>query len=206
MKKVNMHYSYAPIGVTDGGRGVVLSNGTEEMVLDDVGTVIYCTGYSENLDMLHGSLRPAVVGPYFAECNIPSGWRMPANPLSKEFGDVPIGRILDFLVPDGKCSPRTHPGHLSIAEDPLLLSSRSSVRSVCNPSRYISWSAHIESEYDVSQRKDRLPIGRSGHHCVVIACPNDWRSPSSFGERDEAIQFGTFDGNNEGSDVPRLSG
>jgi len=96
--KVIVHYSYIPTGVTSDGFGVVLTSdktkGTEEMILDDISTVIYCTGYLENMDMLHPTLQPANEEPYIADYDIPKDWEMPHNALSEEFGDIPLGKML----------------------------------------------------------------------------------------------------------------
>ena len=92
--KVDVHRAYMPTGVTDDGCGIILNNGTKDMIMEDIATVIYCTGYSKNMDMLHPSLRPASEGPYFKSAAIPRDWKMPKNALSKEFGDIPIGNIL----------------------------------------------------------------------------------------------------------------
>jgi hypothetical protein len=34
-------------------------------------------------------------GPYFTDYDIPKDWKMPKNALSKEFGDIPIGRVIE---------------------------------------------------------------------------------------------------------------
>ena len=91
---VDVHYAYSPSGVTSDGFGVILSNGTSEITLEDIQTIIYCTGYSCNMDMLDPSLQPNMEPPFFLDYEIPNEWRMPKNPLSKEFGDIPIGKIL----------------------------------------------------------------------------------------------------------------
>ena len=100
---VNVHYAYKPTGVTNDGRGIVLSNGSTDKILDEVDTVIYGTGYLMNMDMLHPSLRPQLSGPYFTEYEIDKqNWKMPKNALSKEFEDIPLGKILEppFVRPD----------------------------------------------------------------------------------------------------------
>lgn len=102
MDKVDVYYAHAPTGVTDDGYGILLSDGKENMVLEDVRTVIYCTGYLHNFDMLHSSLRPQVAGPYFTEYKVPSDWKMPPNALTAEFGDMPLGKIVGtpYVLPD----------------------------------------------------------------------------------------------------------
>ena len=91
---VDVHYAYSPSGVTSDGFGVILSNGTSEITLEDIQTIIYCTGYSCNMDMLDPSLQPNMEPPFFSDYEIPKDWKMPKNPLSKEFGDIPLGKIL----------------------------------------------------------------------------------------------------------------
>lgn len=88
-----VHYAYTPIGVKGDGKGsIILSDGTKEMVIDNIDTVIYCTGYLTNIEMLHPSLRPSMLRLYFSEYEIPMDWEMANNSLSKEFGDIPIGK------------------------------------------------------------------------------------------------------------------
>ena len=101
---VDVHYAYKPTGVTNEGRGIVLSNGSTDKILEEVDTVIYGTGYLMNMDMLHPSLRPQLSGPYFTEYEIDKqNWKMPKNALSKEFGEIPLGTILQpphYVRPD----------------------------------------------------------------------------------------------------------
>ena len=100
-----VHYAYTPIGVKGDGKGsIILSDGTKEMIIDNIDTVIYCTGYLTNIEMLNPSLRPSMLRLYFSEYEIPMDWEMANNSLSKEFGDIPIGTILDPpFVRRGKC-------------------------------------------------------------------------------------------------------
>jgi len=58
-----------------------------------VATVIYCTGYNCNLDMLDVNLRPKLGEPVYSNGEMPKDWRMSKNSLSKELGDVPPGLI-----------------------------------------------------------------------------------------------------------------
>ena len=101
---VDVHYAYKPTGVTNDGRGIVLSNGSTDKILEEVDTVIYGTGYLMNMDMLHPSLRPQLSGPYFTEYEIDKqNWKMPKNAVSKEFGEIPLGKILQpphYVRPD----------------------------------------------------------------------------------------------------------
>lgn len=93
--KVDIFEEYTISKVTDDGFGVVLSNCEleREVTLKTIDTVIYCTGYTQNMDMLDPSLRPNLKGPYFQDYDIPKDWKMPKNSLTKEFGDIPIGKI-----------------------------------------------------------------------------------------------------------------
>ncbi|KAL7445949.1 hypothetical protein ACHAXH_009597, partial [Discostella pseudostelligera] len=93
--RVDIHECYLPTEVTKDGSGVVLSNGKEEVTLEDIETVIFCTGYLPNMDMLDESLRPHFEGPYiFTDYDLPKDWKMSKNPLTREFGHIAIGKIL----------------------------------------------------------------------------------------------------------------
>jgi len=93
--KVDIFHGYAISKVTDDRSGVVLSNSEleREVTLKSIDTVIYCTGYTQNMDMLEPALRPNMKAPFYSNYDIPTDWRMPTNPLSKEFGEIPIGNI-----------------------------------------------------------------------------------------------------------------
>ena len=86
------------------GRGVVIENEEEEhkMTLNDIDTVIFCTGYSLNMDMLDPSLRFDVKGPFFTDYDElhkqKEDWKMTKNHLTKDFGDVPIGKIQSYCT------------------------------------------------------------------------------------------------------------
>ena len=94
--KVDIFEEYSPSKVTDDGFGVVLYNSEEEreVTLKKIDTVIYCTGYTQNMDMLDPALRPNMKGPFYSDYDIPKDWKMPKNSLSKEFGDISIGRLM----------------------------------------------------------------------------------------------------------------
>ncbi len=111
---VEIHYEYGVIGVSDDGRGIVIENEEEEdkMTLNDIDTIIYCTGYKSNKDMLDPSLLGAVDGPYFSDYEdfhkLKMDWKMKKNRLSKDLGDVPIGELNEFGLTDPNC----YRGHL----------------------------------------------------------------------------------------------
>ena len=101
--RVDIHEMYLPVEVTKDGCGVVLSNGTEQITLGNIETVICCTGYDPNLDMLDEPLRPNFEWPFFSDYDFPKDWKMSKNPLSNEFGNVKLGKIGDIgLVREGK--------------------------------------------------------------------------------------------------------
>ena len=113
--RVDVHYQYSLVKVTKDGYGVVLSNGKERITLENIETVIFCTGYAPNIDMLEKSLQPNFEGPFFSKYDFPKDWKMSTNALSKEFGDIPLGKVLDLgVVRDSEffgrlfCSQRIH--------------------------------------------------------------------------------------------------
>ena len=111
MDKVDINEGYIPTGVTDDGHGIVLSrvkydwmkdkhvvNSRRQITLEDVDTVIYCTGYVPNFDMLDGNLSPNLnQSSYYLEDEFPKDWKMSNNYLSKDLGDVPIGDTVSEL-------------------------------------------------------------------------------------------------------------
>mmetsp|Transcript_12627 Transcript_12627/g.19053 ORF Transcript_12627/g.19053 Transcript_12627/m.19053 type:complete len:611 (-) Transcript_12627:155-1987(-) len=111
---VEVHEQYAIVGVSDGGRGIVIENEEEEdqITLNEIDTVIFCTGYSMNMDMLDPSLRLKDKGPFFSDYEEfhkqKMGWKMTKNHLSKDLGDVPIGKIVDYNM----ICPDLYRGHL----------------------------------------------------------------------------------------------
>ena len=105
MDKVDVNENYIPTGVTDDGRGIVLSKveldhdqdkyveiSGRQITLGDIDTIIYCTGYEPNFEMLDGNLRPAFDIKFKNE--IPKdSWKMSTNPMSKDLGDIPLNDI-----------------------------------------------------------------------------------------------------------------
>jgi len=111
---VEVHKEYAIVGVSDGGRGIVIENEEEEdqVTLNDIDTVIFCTGYIMNMDMLDPSLRLKDKGPFFSDYEElhkqKMGWKMTKNHLSKDLGEVPIGNIVFYNT----ICPDLYRGHL----------------------------------------------------------------------------------------------
>ena len=103
MDKVDINEEYIATGVTDDGRGIVLSkvkydydqdkyvvDDGRQITLDDIDTIIYCTGYAPNMDMLDENLKPNMDGSYsMDEVPIKDSWKMSKNSLSKDIGDIP---------------------------------------------------------------------------------------------------------------------
>jgi hypothetical protein len=113
---VEIHEEYGIIGVSDDGWGVVIENEEEEdeLTLNDIDTIIYCTGYVSNTAMLNPSLSGPVEveGPFFSDYEElgkhKMDWKMTSNHLSKDLGDVPIGAITDYYM----TMPNLYRGHL----------------------------------------------------------------------------------------------
>lgn len=96
--RVDIHEMYLPTKVTKDGYGVIISNGEEKITLNNIETVIFCTGYAPNMDMLDKSLKPNFEGPYFSNYSFPKDWKMSKNPLSKEFGDIALGKVSNLSI------------------------------------------------------------------------------------------------------------
>lgn len=109
---VEIHEEYEIIGVSDDGRGIVIENEEEddEVTLNNIDTIIYCTGYSANTDMLDPSLLGKVKSflDYEDFHKYKMDWKMKKNHLSKDLGDVPIGNLESFFITD----PNLYRGHL----------------------------------------------------------------------------------------------
>ena len=106
MDKVDVNENYIPTGVTDDGRGIVLSKveldhdqdkyveiSGRHITLDDIDTIIYCTGYEPNFEMLDGNLRPGYDMKYSKDEIPKDSWTMSTNPMSKDLGDIPLSDI-----------------------------------------------------------------------------------------------------------------
>ena len=98
--KVEVLEELLPMRVTDNGRCIQFaatesafsdSHTSGEKVrteLHDIDTVIFCTGYLPNVDMLSEELRQAVSRDENPELSVPKHWRMTTNKLSEILGDV----------------------------------------------------------------------------------------------------------------------
>ncbi|KAL3799286.1 hypothetical protein HJC23_013011 [Cyclotella cryptica] len=112
--KVDVEEGYTPTGVTEDGRGIILTQSEydfdredfvlqgETKVLQEVDTIIYCTGYNRNYVMLDEPLRPDGKGVSFLIDDLPADWTMPENALSNEFGPVPVGAIKEYKLSNKK--------------------------------------------------------------------------------------------------------
>jgi len=71
-----------------------------ETELRDIDTVILCTGYDVNLDMMDESLRkygfPESSDKVEARLKVPEGWKMPENCMSKWTGDVALSNTVNY--------------------------------------------------------------------------------------------------------------
>jgi len=79
--------------------GYKIDSDEVETELRDIDTVILCTGYDVNLDMLDDSLRKGFPKSDFKvdEClEIPEGWKMPENTLSELTGDVELSDKVQY--------------------------------------------------------------------------------------------------------------
>jgi thioredoxin reductase len=59
-----------------------------EAELSDIDTVILCTGYDANMDMLDEKLREAFEQPFERKLSVPTDWTMEANSWSDVLGEV----------------------------------------------------------------------------------------------------------------------
>jgi len=66
---------------------------TKPLDLKNIAAVVYCTGYSQSMDMLDKSIRqPWIEDNEYKD--LPPGWKMKYNPLADEVGDVDPSPIL----------------------------------------------------------------------------------------------------------------
>lgn len=113
MDKVRIREEYVPTAVTKDGYGIVLANvqydfekgsyvkKSRRITLHNISTVIYCTGYKSNLDMLDKKLRPASIKeeyPMISLGQTARDWKMAHNALYEDLGDVPLSTS---IVADG---------------------------------------------------------------------------------------------------------
>ena len=101
--RVKVLWCMLPTGVTADGRGIILSmiewnygseryepkEGGETVELEDISTVVMCTGYSPNMECLSDELK-APWAQKESKCvwSVPDGWKMKPNTMTNEVGDV----------------------------------------------------------------------------------------------------------------------
>jgi len=107
MDKVDVHQGWVPSGVARDGYGIMLSkvaydydqekfveNSDTQITLDGIDTIIFCTGYNPNIEMLDEELIPW--DRLYAGEELPTDtWRMSENALSEDIGDVKLTKIRD---------------------------------------------------------------------------------------------------------------
>lgn len=101
--RVKVLWYMLPTGVTAGGRGIILSKvewndatqrydpeeGSEKIELEDISTVVCCTGYSPNMDCLADELKaPWTKKESKGTWSVPEGWKMKPNAMSGEIDDI----------------------------------------------------------------------------------------------------------------------
>jgi thioredoxin reductase len=112
MNKVEILQNQALLAVTDNGRcfqfmevewtpqGYERDGDHIETKIRGIDTVIFCTGYYANLEMLDPSLRqngfPEKKGRVDKYINIPHQWKMPPNIMSAYTGDVKAGNEIRY--------------------------------------------------------------------------------------------------------------
>jgi hypothetical protein len=101
MDKVQMLGTSVPTAVIQEGKGIRCREVAHDMELEtyhikgdgkvwdlkDISTVLFCTGYRTNLTMLDKSLREEVEDYDSWKMDMPEGWKMKENPLTKDLGD-----------------------------------------------------------------------------------------------------------------------
>ena len=189
--RVDVHYQYSPVKVTKDGYGVVLSDGTKRITLDNIDTVIFCTGYTPNIDMLDKSLRPNFEGPFFSKYDFPKDWKMSKNALSKEFGDIVLGKVSDIgVVRDSKFVGRLFCRHESAAVDLLIL--------LCTlhpppfHDRCVPLPAHFKPKDDVFHGHVRKSNSRNRYLGMVVTRPCNGRYTSPFSTTNDRRQPETY--------------
>jgi len=106
--KVEVLEAQTPISVTENGNCIqfaktwwqwpnkYLSYNNVETEIRDIDTIIFCTGYLPNFDMLDDDLRQAVVKDPEFKLQIPAEWKMKPNTFTKHLGDVETGDVRWF--------------------------------------------------------------------------------------------------------------
>ncbi len=110
--KVEVLKSRIPIGVTEGGNCIqfaktywqwpnkYLPYNNVETEIRDIDTIIMCTGYEPNFQMLHEDLRKAVEKDPEFKLNVPKDWRMKPNAMTDILGEIQAGdcRYINSVV------------------------------------------------------------------------------------------------------------
>ena len=103
--KVQVLKQQTPVGVTGNGRTIQFAKTKWEFPdkyvaekkvateIHHVDTIIFCTGYKPNFDMLDESLREAVNRDVNAKLSVPEDWKMTKNKMTKLIGDVEPGDV-----------------------------------------------------------------------------------------------------------------
>ena len=101
--RVKVLWYMLPTGVTADGKGIILSKmewnysteryepkqGCETVELEDISTVVMCTGYSPNMECLSDELKaPWAQKESKWVWSVPEGWKMKPNTMTNEVGDV----------------------------------------------------------------------------------------------------------------------
>ena len=101
--RVKVLWYMLPTGVTADGRGVILSKvewdddtqcydrkeESETIELEDISTVVCCTGYSPNMDCLSEELKaPWTKKEPKRAWSVPEGWKMKPNAMTEEIDDI----------------------------------------------------------------------------------------------------------------------
>lgn len=185
--KVSINKYYIPTGVSSDGRGIICSEvdpGDDSKIvegstvtLDDIDTVIYCTGYKENFTMLDDALKPDIWQKIDgAKIQKENNWRMTRNPLTKVFGDVPLGDI----YPDSSVSFLPyHKTAIIVTVLPYLKSTSANCFSVC-VTEFVSWTAAFKSFHVLHARTHRISSSRLGCWSMAGTCSNNWRPSLTF--------------------------
>eukprot|EP00928_Gymnodinium_smaydae_P096098 TRINITY_DN8416_c0_g4_i1.p1 TRINITY_DN8416_c0_g4~~TRINITY_DN8416_c0_g4_i1.p1 ORF type:complete len:597 (+),score=75.46 TRINITY_DN8416_c0_g4_i1:91-1881(+) len=119
--KVQVLEGQVPVSVTDNGRCIQfasaecsLSDADEadnadmqtETEIRDIDTVIFCTGYSPNVNMLSEDLNRALRRDDLPEMSVPKNWKMSPNSFTDVLGDIEPAddaKLIGCMYPDLYC-------------------------------------------------------------------------------------------------------
>ena len=140
--RVKVHKYYEITGVSEDGRSIVIDIKDEdnnedegndeevEMTLKNIDTVVYCTGYEANMEMLNSSLRFRLHddkrGHFFEDYegldNRKKTWKMKKNHITEIIGDVPpVGELNGYQL----TYPDLYRGHLISNPNMMFYTDRS---------------------------------------------------------------------------------